>query len=620
MIADRFLSIFARRHHWLEPLLLLAAAFLIRLVYLNQMQSIPTFDFPVMDEKYHVELAEQINDTGYGDEPFYRAPLYPYLLAMFFRITDSSPYWSRFIQIVFGSLLPLLIYLFGLKLFDRRVAFWAATIGVLYPTFIYYDATLLITSTMVILTALLLWQLYRLQDKPTLPGFIVAGLLLGLAGLARPNILLLGPALFLWIWLIIKSAVGWRRALMGYVAMGLACLVVILPVTVRNYVASDDFVLIAWQGGFNFYLGNNRQASGWSATATGIDATWEGGYKEAIGFAEQNEGRTLKRSEVSDFWYDVAWNEIAADPAHFIGLTFRKLRMFINGYEIPNNQNIYLAREYAGVIRPLLFAGLVYFPFGLLAPLAIMGLVLSLGQWRRFLLIYLAMASYIISLLLFFVCARYRQPLLPFMILFGVYAVYRLASYIKQRDGKNLALFLVIFALLAVEANHNILGLSSARIKAEDHSMLGNSYLEQNKLAFAENNFREAVRADSTYADGFNNLGMIQARRGKLSQAAGYFLKALQLDPTSVETAVNLATVYLEGNDFENAIRVLERARVLHPVNDYVHLKLAMTYYEAGQLDEAMTSCQQAIRLNPDNTTARDVYNQLLQAKAADNP
>lgn len=158
------------------------------------MQSIPTFDFPVMDEKYHVELAEQINDTGYGNEPFYRAPLYPYLLAMFFRITDSSPYWSRFIQIVFGSLLPLLIYLFGLKLFDRRVAFWAATIGVLYPTFIYYDATLLITSTMVILTALLLWQLYRLQDKPTLPGFIVAGLLLGLAGLARPNILLLGPA------------------------------------------------------------------------------------------------------------------------------------------------------------------------------------------------------------------------------------------------------------------------------------------------------------------------------------------------------------------------------------------------------------------------------------------
>ena len=65
-------------HVWLVPLLIFLAAFSVRLVYLNQLESIPTFNYPIMDEKYHVHLAQRIDsEAGLDQEPFYRAPLYP---------------------------------------------------------------------------------------------------------------------------------------------------------------------------------------------------------------------------------------------------------------------------------------------------------------------------------------------------------------------------------------------------------------------------------------------------------------------------------------------------------------------------------------------------------------
>jgi len=610
-----FVRKIARYQAWLVPLFIFIAAFTVRYVYIEQIKSLPTFNYPIMDEKYHVDLAQQINsDKGLDKEPFYRAPLYPYFFAALYKITNGSLYWTRFIQILLGSLLPLLIFSLGLKIFNRTIAFWSSAIAVFYPTFLYYDTALLITSLMILLTTLLTWQLYRCQKSLKPIDFVIAGAILGIAGLARPNILLLGPALLIWIWFVIRPQLGLKKALARYLLIGLASLVVILPVTVRNYTVSKDLVFIAWQGGFNFFLGNNRQSNGWSATVPGIDQTWEGGYKQAIAFAEQSVGGSLKRSEVSDFWYGQAWEEIKKSPGSFLALQVKKIRLFLNGYEIPNNQDIYLARQFAPILRPFMFTGLFYFPYGILAPLAIIGLALSLTKWRKHLSVYLVLLSYVVSLLLFFVCARYRQPLIPFLILFAVFAVVKLTEFVKRKKGKNVAVFLAVFALLIVECNHDMLDLDPKRTEAENHLLLGNAYLEQKNPARAEDHFRKAVTADPTFAQAYNNLGMLSANRRQLFQAAGYFRKALELDPMTVETYFNLATTFLDRGDFESAIKVLEHAREIHPLNDFVQFKLGMTYYEAGRLDDALKSVEQSLRMNPQSELYRQVYRQILQA------
>lgn len=606
-------TIWNRHRAWLAPVLIIALALVVRLIYLNQMDSSPTSRQPIMDEKYHVHLAQQINSPeGLPDEPYYRAPLYPHMLALLLGVTDDSYYGVRLVQIILGSLLPLLVYLFGLRLFSRRIAYWAAVLSALWPTFIYYDSALLITSTMTLLTCLLVLQLFRCEDRPLkMTGFVLAGVLLGVAGLARPNILLLGPALLVWIWWVVKPQLGTKPALLRFLLIGACAFIVVLPVTVRNYVVADDLVFIAWQGGYNFFVGNNQQSTGWSATVPGIDATWEGGYKEAVAMAEQTEGRSLKRSEVSDFWYRAGWREIGDHPSTFFGLLFRKLRLFLNGYEIPNNQNIYLARQLSPLMQPLLFTKLIYFPYGLLAPLAVIGFVLSLSQWRRFMLIYLVIGSYLATLLLFFVCARFRQPMMPFMILFAVYGGSRIIEFVRRRQGKNLALALFMLVLLLAESNHDALGLDSSRTAAEDRFVIGNAYLAENNLAAAEMQYKRALASDSTLAPAYNNLGLISTRRNRIAEAKRYFDHSMQVDPAYLDSYLNMASALLETGQPLAAVNILQQAAVRHPLNDLLYLKLGGALAEAGRSDEALVAIRRCLQLNPANDRARDVLQQI---------
>ncbi len=611
MSLQRLVQPFARHTGWLVPLFLFIAAFSVRLVYLNQIQAMPTFNQPIMDEKYHVELAHQIySPEGLPREPFYRAPLYPYFLAALLKATGGSLYGARFIQNILGAFVPVLLYLLGVRLFTRKIAYWSATLAVFYPTFLYYDSTVLIEMLMVPLSVLTVLWLYRIDGKRWYQ-FVVAGALLGVAGLARPNILLLGPALAIWAWCTIKPIIGLRKAIVGYVLIGVTSLAVILPVTVRNYVVSGDPVFIAWQGGFNFFLGNNRNATGWSATVPGIDFTWEGGYREAIVFAEKAEGRTLSKSEVSDFWYDQGWNEIRQDPKAFVQLEFRKLALLFNGYEIPNNQDLYIARQYATIIKPLMFKWPIYFPFGLIAPLALIGIAMSVKDWRKFLPVYLFLAAYTLSLLSFFVCARYRQPMLPFLLLFAVFSVERLVHFIRRKDKGSIMLWATVFILLAWGSNHDMLKFNAGRVAAEDHLMFGNAYLEQGNLAAAATEFKKAVIADSTYAKAYNNLGLISTRRSNLGEAAQYFYKAISKDPNVAETYINYASTFLLRNDPNSSIQILEQAKQRFPLNDFVMLKLAAAYFQAGRKSDALNAVQESLKLNPTNMAARQLYQQI---------
>lgn len=596
----------------LALLFLFVAALAVRLVFLFQFETLPTAELPIMDEKYHITLAEDIDGGRTGDEPYFRAPLYPYMLAGIFKLTGFVPSRARLVQVLLGSLLPVFLFLFVDGVFrNRKAAFWCAAVAVFYPTFLYYDASLLITSTMTLLTVLLIWQLYRTQENPSYTNFVLAGILLGLAGLARPNILLLGPALALWAWLAVRPNLGSKRTLYRYLVLGAVTVLVILPVTIRNYRVADDFVFIAWQGGFNFYLGNNTAASGWSATAPGIDYTWEGGYRDAIVIPENETRSTLKRSEVSEYWYARTLGEITRLPGAFLALQFKKLRLFFNGYEIPNNQNLYFAREYAGLLRPLMFDRPLYFPFGLLAPLALIGLGLTFGEWRKYLLLYLVLGSYIFSLMLFFVCARYRQPLIPFMLVLAVPAVMKLAAYIKKRQYKKIIIFGAVFVLLALESNHDMLKLDPSRVRAEDFFTLGAAQLENGRIEEAETNFSLALAADSTHGAACNNLGLIYTNRNDYLGALPLFQKAVRYEPQVLENYFNYATVLINLGDLNGALKILKEARRINPLNYYVHYKLGMTYYQAGEPEKALPALAESLRLNPDNDHARQLYRQI---------
>ena len=80
------------RSGWLVGGLLWLAALGIRLLYVEQSQTSPFFDYPLVDAKTYADAAERMGVLGHwdgGDAPFWQPPLYPYFLGISLRALHS---------------------------------------------------------------------------------------------------------------------------------------------------------------------------------------------------------------------------------------------------------------------------------------------------------------------------------------------------------------------------------------------------------------------------------------------------------------------------------------------------------------------------------------------------
>ncbi len=225
-------------------------------------------------------------------------------MALTYKIFGHSLFLPRLFQIVLGSLGCVLIFLIAAKLFNRTVGILSGVIAAFYAMLIFYDGQLLITSLIVFLDLAVIGLLILAAEQPRVLNWFFCGIVLGLSAIARPNILVFVPFVLIWMFFQFKNKLPKKTVLIRWIILCSAVLLVILPVTLRNYTVSKDFVPIAWQGGYNFYLGNNPNASGWAATAPKIDKSWWGGYNDAIWLAEEETGVKLKPSQISDFWFE----------------------------------------------------------------------------------------------------------------------------------------------------------------------------------------------------------------------------------------------------------------------------------------------------------------------------
>ncbi len=581
---------------------LFAAALILRLIFIYNISDMPTFDQPLMDEGYHIQLTDDIlSGELLPKSPFYRAPLYPYSLALLRLATDDNLFAVRVIQATLGSLLPVILFLFGMRMFRRKVALTAAIIAVFYPTFIYYDASLLITSLMTILSVLVVWQTLRAERRPTLGRFVGLGLLIGLTALARPNVLFYLPALSLWFWFVIRQQFHNKltNALVSYVFVVFSAIVVIAPVTVHNWVTSGEFIPISWQGGYNFYLGNNHQATGWSATAPGIQSSWQGGYLDAINIAQTEAGRRLNEKEIDEYWWGRGWDEVRERPGATFTLFLKKLRFLVNGFEIPNNQSLYIVEPFSPIAEALFARTPLFVPFGLVAPFALLGLFFIMRRAREHLPLLLFIASYSLSMVLFFVCTRYRQPLIPFAILLGAYGFYELLDMYKCKKWKSFAPYMLALIGLFVFTNYDFVGIPIERQLAGDHCMLGKSYQDQRDFPNAEREYESSLKAYPGFLDAHINLGLMAAARQDAVNAERHFLAVLRAEPNNSLALTNLAVSLMQRDEYTESQQLLERALKISPIDYNIHYRLGLVYHLQEHYELARQKYNRVLQLNP---------------------
>ncbi|MBN1755248.1 tetratricopeptide repeat protein [bacterium] len=572
---------------WLFSIIILGA--LLRLVHLFYFRHSPFFSTPIVDELYHHLWAGAIA-RGHllPNAVFFRAPLYPYFLGGLYAIFPENLLVPRIIQHLMGIAGIYLTYAVTLKLFRNRVmALIAGLLCAIYPTFILFECRLLLDSMALFWNLLFIYTFFIALNKNKIFMFLISGIILGFSALTRPNILITVPFILLW-WIFYSKPVSivLKPALIFLWGLGL----IILPVTYLNYRAEKDLVLISSQAGINFYIGNNPKSDGFSAVVPELGYRWD--YKECEFRAEKESGRELKPSQISSFFFNRGLDFIKNEPGQATLLFLKKVYIFLNHYEIGNNGSLEFISSYSPLLKP-------YIGYWLICPLGLLGMILAIKN-RGALLLTLIFISYSISVVIFFVIARFRIPVVPILIIFSSYSLIQLFELFKNQRWKKLLLILLILALLSLMVNLNILDFRSSN-RAYSHFQLGNIFLRNGNLHDAQQEYELALVLYPALPDARLNLGGIYFKEGLYGKADSLFMEELKYNPGNAEALSNLGVLARLRGDSTKAIEWGEKAIDARESFPEGYLNLAISCNNFKDHERAFELIRSGLEISPED-------------------
>jgi tetratricopeptide (TPR) repeat protein len=546
--------------------------------------------------------------------------------------SSVSRYWAsravdftllRLIQILLGGATCVLVFFLTKKLTgEERGALVGGLMAALCGTLAYYDGLLLGTTLELFLLCASLLVLAGSRRASTAA---VSGALLGLAILVRPNLLLFAAFALVWI-LAASSRPRWSHAAL----FALGCFVAISPMTIRNYMAADDFVAVSSGAGVNLFIGNNPHANGYMTIPPGSGLEITSLFESSRAAAEEATGTSaMKPSSVSRYWASRAVDFMLDHPARTLGLLVTKLRLFWNHYEIPNLHNKYfLADAYTPSLR-WLFVG-----FGLIAPLALVGMVLELRRSARGATtgLYLGFViTYMCSVVPFFVTSRYRVAVVPLLIVFAAAGLRRVTELARERRFGWLGVAVVVGAGSAVwvgqgvtEANYafgrTVAGMAHVDIALEEPedaaAHLNAGIVELKKalelspgliaphyhlgLAYRRSGFERKAVAEFTTVLGYQPSNRFA--RDALETAPGMDDARDTADPGSMPmTPLERAMEARKDGDMEGAEKHLRRAIDEDPQHTFAHYELGVIYHQRKDYAEAARWYGRGLRFEPEN-------------------
>ncbi len=539
--------------------LVFAVAAGLRVLYWQDLVTVPFFQNLVGDAASYDAWARRIAaGDWWGDRVFYQAPAYPYFLAAVYRLTEPDPWWAHVAQLALGSTTSVLVFLATRLLFDRWAALVAGGIAALLPAALYADGVIQKTSLALFLTAALLAAVAAFSRRPGAVRAGLAGAGLGLLALTRENALALLALIPPWMVLAGRPRRIERR-LGAALAFTLATVALLALVALRNWSVGGTFAPTTSQAGTNFYIGNHAGATGSYVPLLAGRGSAEFEASDAARLAERAVGRPLSPGEVSRYWFGEAFSFVREQPAHWLALLVWKGLLVVNAFEIPDTEDIYVYAD----ASPLLRALLRILHFGVIFPLAVLGFGLARREPAARLLALLA-AGMAASTVFFFVVARYRLPVVVFLLPLAGVGVARAVEAVRAGDGRRLVGPGVAALLAAAIANLPLLDTSSQRMIS--YLNLGAIALDAADLEGAERALTRA-RALGENVDLEVHLGVLRLRQQRLAEAADHARRVIRTAPRDPRGLELLARVRLREGDRAEAARLraeaarLDRAR-----------------------------------------------------------
>ena len=606
--------------------------------------------------------------------PFYRPPGYAYFLALIYRVSGFSYFWPRVAQMLIGIGSALLAFFLGRRWFGRAVGLIFSLLMSTYWIFIYFEGELIGVALAVFLGLLLLSVLgrftgigyrslenlvvapkafgahrethptpvpvglpfggvptgkgcgYKLRYKGIWGNGLISGLLLGLYALFRPNVLLFLPVAAGWIIWVARR----RKARWGWT---LACLVLgtgvaLAPVTIRNYAVGGEFVPIATNLGVSSRVANNELTDATTHVIPGLgDIGTPYDWPRIVRHLERRLGRKLSHSGASSYLTGEALRFMRERPGKFFRLLGRKALLFWGPSEIRNIKEIHFARLHSPVLRNIP----ANFPF--VVSLSVIGVFLlfldiragsgsgefiNRGRFEVAVLLALFIGTYFFSMLPFAAAARYRVPIIPFLLLFGAYGLKRMGEFGVRREWLRMAFCLGVGAVFYILVSKNYAGHHPSPEKW--HYDLALAYTDQEDWYHAVREYEEAVELKPDFVRAYNNLGNIYTLLGDYEKAVGYYNRVIQLRPDLAQGYSNLGNALYRQGMLDKAISYLKKALMIRPDLVEAHNNLGVVLLRRGRTEEAIGHYREALVYKPADVTARvNLSNALIrQGKVAE--
>lgn len=338
----------------------------------------------------------------------FRPPLFPLLWGCVYNVTGGSFLPVRLAFSIFGALTVVLAYLVGFELTGKRaVALLAGLICAFYPPLVWHSVHLMTEPMFILLQTLLIYALLRLNSTKQLRWLIIAGLAGGLGILTRS--VLIGFMPFLALWILWSG--GWaRRAWLRTALFTAIVCAVMTPWILRNYKVFDTLVITTTDAGHGAYVANNPKSMG-DPRGFWIPEDWSfvlGPGEEQIGEVEANRRLT-----------GLARNFLSEHPATAAKLMARRFVTLWRFWPDPE----FVARSH------VIIYALSYLP---LLPFILGGIWLAhkdLKSRMPGLILIDALVLYTTGIhVLILAMMRYREPLMPFLIVLAAYAAVKLVA------------------------------------------------------------------------------------------------------------------------------------------------------------------------------------------------
>jgi tetratricopeptide (TPR) repeat protein len=642
----------------ITALAVFVTAAVLRLTHVWQMRDTLFFSVLMGDSRGYDAWAQQLAAGDWiGRDVFYQAPLYPYFLGAIYALFGRDLFVVRIIQALLGALSCVAVGYAATRLISARAGLAAGLMLALYPPAIFFDGLLqksVLDVFFVCLSLALVARIVEHGEQRVRGGrgggteaqalraprwWLALGLAMGALALTRENALALIVVVAVWAATVSTKdtkdtkdtgtkGTGENKTrdasfvpsvpvvpavlVVPVVSFLIGVILVLLPVAARNYSVAGGLYLTTSQFGSNLYIGNHPGADGSYVGLRAGRGSPEYERLDATELAEEASGRRLTPGEVSSYWTGKVLAYVVSQPVEWLRLLARKARLLASSTEIIDTESQESHAEYSWLLRLL---GPVWH-FGVLLPLAVIGVA---GLWprrRRLWPLYALAVAYAASVVLFFVVARYRLPLVPMIVLFAASGVVPLIdafrdARVKSARRSGLRGPALMALLLAIVANWPLRTAASQQAITENN--LGAALQESGRVDEAIARYRRALALQPGYTPAMNNLGTALRATGRVDEAVAVYEHALSAKGGSATMHVNRGNALMTQGRVADAIAAFRQAVALDPRSEHASTALAHALYdqgtaaiEAGAFDAAIAALREAIALKRDYAEAHN--------------